>query len=57
MLINLPTLMLFSTGIKRGKALFKTFSPLSKGRGTRGEGLVNNLETLERSIIALGARR
>jgi len=34
-------------GIKRGEAPFKNSppSPLMKGRGIKGEGLVNNLQT------------
>jgi len=45
---------LFSKGIERGFAPFKNSlpSPLMKGRGTKGEGLVNSIEQV-RSFIAI----
>jgi len=41
---------LFSKGIKRGEAPLRISlpSPLMKGRGIKGEGLVNNLLLRER---------
>jgi len=41
------TKRLFIIGIERGKAPLKNSppSPLMKGRGIKGEGLINNLST------------